>query len=246
MWSLAPCCGPSFLNPFASNPLPICLERFTGTRTCAGPIPGHMPGFLSCLGANHVNPEGRHVHISEGVLSPAISWALARGTDRRRHGPGPAPTRLRPPHDRGHSGRGLFRRLTHSHVPIGPSSAHLILNGLLGAYSSAGPRFRPFWWPSCPAIRALSSTEASLYWVLTPSTWLFPPCSAFCFCVRMLIPPRTRMRTCGGVLLRSPFRGRCRPAHGPLPGLHGRGLPAGRKACSFMAHVPGHDRRGQS
>ncbi|WP_028587277.1 cobalt transporter CbiM [Desulfocurvus vexinensis] len=71
------------------------------------------------------------MHISEGVLSPAVlagGWALAAG--------GTALGLRRLDHDRLMTVAILsaaFFVASLIHVPVGPASAHLILNGLLGA-----------------------------------------------------------------------------------------------------------------
>jgi cobalt/nickel transport system permease protein len=70
------------------------------------------------------------MHISEGVLSPAV---LAGGWPWRQ-GDGPGLRRL--DHDRLMTVAILsaaFFVASLIHVPVGPASAHLILNGLLGA-----------------------------------------------------------------------------------------------------------------
>ena len=96
------------------------------------------------------------MHISEGVLSPAV---LGAGAVLAAAGIVIGLRKL--DYDRLMTVAILAAAFfvgSLIHVPIGPSSVHLILNGLLGMLLGS----RPFLWRSC-FRRSCSSTAASPY-----------------------------------------------------------------------------------
>jgi cobalt/nickel transport system permease protein len=161
------------------------------------------------------------VHISEGVLSPAI---LGLGAALAVCGTAIGLRRL--DYDRLMTVAILAAAFfvgSLIHIPIGPSSAHLILNGLLGVILG---------WAAFPAILVALMLQSVLFQyggftVLGVNTFNMAFPAVLCFIL----------------LLRRAGRGRGRSAHGRLPGLHGRRLSPGR-AASFPGPHSGHDRGG--
>jgi len=96
------------------------------------------------------------MHISEGILSAPV---LLTGAALAVAGVAVGLKRL-PPERMPQAAilSSAFFVASLVHVPVGFTSAHLILNGLLGAIS-AGPPSRPSSWPCCS--RPCSSNSAA-------------------------------------------------------------------------------------